>query len=142
MSYKIKIKSMTNVIAEQLNDWLISAKKGQRKKILATINKCWEVERIANSNIQAHTFIVDIYEGLLSIKEEFRKANLNLGTILVEDLICNLKLESFADIFYAKRNDEDLHSYPHKSHKLEIVSGKSYDFGQFIIEAKEEDGND
>ena len=142
MSHKIKIKSMTSVIAEQLNEWLISAKKGQRKKILATINKCWEAERIANSNIQAHTFIVDIYEGLVNIKEEFRKANVNLGIVLIENLISNLRLESFADIFYAKRNNEDLHSYPHKSHKLEIVSDKTYDFGQFIVEVEEKDNND
>ena len=133
---------MTSVIAEQLNEWLISAKKGQRKKILATINKCWEAERIANSNIQAHTFIVDIYEGLVNIKEEFRKANVNLGIVLIENLISNLKLESFADIFYAKRNNEALHSYPHKSHKLEIVSDKTYDFGQFIVEVEEKDNND
>jgi hypothetical protein len=141
MSHKIKVKSMTSVIAEQLNEWLISAKKGQRKKILATINKCWEAERIANSNIQAHTFIVDIYEELVSIKEEFRKANIKIGIVLVESLISNLKLESFADIFYAKKNNKDLHSYPHKAHKLEIVSGKAYDFGQFIVEAEEEDNN-
>jgi hypothetical protein len=44
------------------------------------------------------------------------------------------KLISYADIFLAKQNGEDIHRYPHKHHKLEIVSDSYSEFGQFLVD--------
>ena len=54
------------------------------------------------------------------------------SAVAVESLLKRLK--PWADIIEAKENGEDIHSYPYKSKKLDIVSEAEHDFGQFIID--------
>jgi hypothetical protein len=51
------------------------------------------------------------------VREE---AKLKADTLL-NKLLDDHKLKSFAAIFHAKNNGEDIHSLPHKVHKLDLL---------------------
>jgi dynactin complex subunit len=141
--------SLTGAIADELNKWLLKNKEnGPPKEIFRGVEN-WSRERLTSAILQVHELLTSLYNELLRVQEEQYKSNYAknefLRTVakskaidLTKALIEDNNLKSFADIFIAKENCENIHAYPHKQHKLEIVSGFYPEFGQFIIDQKSE----
>jgi len=149
MYQKEKNISLTSAIANQLNKWLLKNKENEPPKEILNGVENWSRERLTSATLQALTLLTSLYNELLRVQEEQYKSNYAknefLRTVakfkaidLTKALIEDHNLKSFADIFLAKENCENIHTYPHKQHKLEIVSGSYPEFGQFIIDQKSE----
>jgi hypothetical protein len=149
MYHKEKNASLTGAIVNQLNEWLPKNKKNQIPKEIFRGVENWSRERLISAILQAHKLLTSLYNELLRVQEEQYKSNYAknefLRTVakskaidLTKALVGDYKLKSFADICLAKKNCENIHTYPHKHHKLEIVSGFYPEFGQFIIDQKRE----
>ena len=134
--------SLTGAIAEELNQWLTQGKE----KISEGLEH-WTSERIAFANNSAFEMIAkmsevifDIYKyQYLSINEKTKNKKKYYQVVahkLIEELTEDYRLQSFVNIYYAKNNGKDIHSYPHKHHKLELVTTGYDEFGQFIIDQK------
>jgi len=139
--------SLTGAIAEELNQWLTQGKeKISIEKSLEGLEH-WTSERIAFANNSAFEMIAKISEVIfdiykyqyLSINEKTKNKKKYYQFVahkLIEDLTEDYRLQSFVNIYYAKNNGKDIHSYPHKHHKLELVTTGYDEFGQFIIDQK------
>ena len=139
--------SLTGAIAEELNQWLTQGKeKISTEKSLEGLEH-WTSERIAFANNSAFEMIAKISEVIfdiykyqyLSINEKNKNKKKYYQVVahkLIEELTEDYRLQSFVNIYYAKNNGKDLHSYPHKHHKLELVTTGYDEFGQFIIDQK------
>jgi hypothetical protein len=139
--------SLTGAIAEELNQWLTQGKeKISTEKSLEGLEH-WTSERIAFANNSAFEMIAKISEVIfdiykyqyLSINEKTQNKKKYYQLVahkLIEDLTEDYRLQSFVNIYYAKNNGKDIHSYPHKHHKLELVTTGYDEFGQFIIDQK------
>ena len=149
MYQKEKNISLTSAIANQLNKWLLKNKENEPPKEILKGVENWSRERLTSATLQALTLLTSLYNELLRVQEEQYKSNYAknefLRTVakfkaidLTKTLIEDHNLKSFADIFLAKENCENIHAYPHKRHKLEIASGFYHKFGQLIIEQKSE----
>ena len=139
--------SLKGVNNQQLSFFFIDEEEKEIKKILKplVVSEYWSREELAISNLQAHEMIYKIYKKLLLVKEAQyqlscgRNKNARIdGELIARGLIRQLleeyKLISYTDIFLAKQNGEDIHRYPHKHHKLEIVSDSYSEFGQFLVD--------
>ena len=149
MYQKEKNISLTSAIANQLNKWLLKNKENEPPKEILNGVENWSRERLTSATLQALTLLTSLYNELLRVQEEQYKSNYAknefLRTVakfkaidLTKALIEDHNLKSFADIFLAKENCENIHAYPHKHHKLEIASGFYHKFGQLIIDQKSE----
>jgi len=139
--------SLTGAIAKELNQWLIQGKeKISTEKSLEGL-KHWTSERIAFANNSAFEMIAKISEVIFDIykyqylsineKTKYKKKYYQVVAYkLIDKLTEDYKLQSFVNIYYAKNNGKDIHSYPHKHHKLELVTTEYDEFGQFIIDQK------
>lgn len=139
--------SLTGAIAEELNQWLTQGKeKISTEKSLEGL-EYWTSERIAFANNSAFEMIAKISEVIfdiykyqyLSINEKTKNKKKYYQVVahkLIEELTEDYRLQSFVNIYYAKNNGKDIHSYPHKHHKLELVTTGYDEFGQFIIDQK------
>ena len=150
---KEKASSLTGAIANQLNNWLTDRKESEVTQQLLKGTEHWENERLALANLQSHKILFSVYLKLLLIGDEINQS-INgkntqvreLAKLKADTLLCELledhKLKSFAAIFHAKNNGEDIHSLPNKLHKLDIVCGEYYEFGQFVVDQKKVGKND
>jgi hypothetical protein len=145
MYHKEKNASLTGAIVNQLNEWLPKNKENQIPKEILTGLDNWSKERLVFSMLQSLQMFISIYNKVILVKENLylskygknsyaRRDGILLAYKFTNELIEENKLESYADIFRAKMNGENIHAFPHKHHKLEITHDDYYEFGQLIVE--------
>jgi len=145
MYQKEKKASLTGVIVNQLEKWLPKNKENQIPKEILNGVDHWSKERLVFSMLQNLQMFISIYNKIVLVEKNLydsvhgkntyvrRDAKLQAYK-LTNELIDENKLESYADIFNAKNNGENIHTFPHKHHKLEITHDDYYDFGQLIVD--------
>ena len=75
-----------------------------------------------------------ISKSILGKNNTVRKGNIFIARLYSSKAIADLK--SWNAVIKAKNNGVDIHSAPLKHHKLEIVGGSEYKFGQYIVDKK------
>ena len=109
-----------------------------------------EIRRIGDNQNpiqdQAIKLIKNIYENLLNLDKHTNQSWLGKNKTIRDNnaLMSAVKskkilqeLESWHKVIEAKENGVDIHSAPIKSHKLNIVADRHYQFGQYLVDKDE-----